>query len=154
MKNQKLVDPDDGWLIRSWIGFRKFVPTDLHFYCMYPGDRVEIRCHQCAHGSSWAVAVGGTEASTLVRFLPTEQEALEIYNRLTYIQSGADLVDFLDDLPGANNNGWPHGRPTAEEEEDMERRQLDRYDAMVSYEEARAASRRRLTRHQRKKQYG
>jgi hypothetical protein len=140
MKRKNLADEEHEWLIPSWIGFRKFVPTDLGFSCMYPGNRVEVRCYRSSHSalSFWVISIGGTDASDLVRFLNTQQEALAIYNRVTYIQSVADLVDFLDELPGANNNSWPSRYQSSEDEE---LRRVD-HEGLFPYEGARRAARR------------
>ena len=107
-------------------GFRKFIPTDLSWSSVYRGGYVEVMVKEGVHPGdthNYYVYVVGTDDTAVQRWFTSWEEALELYNRLQYIQSFKDLVDFdrdlLDDKAAVIDcNGWPDERPLADYHQD------------------------------------
>lgn len=101
--------------------FWKFVPTDMDWSGNFEGGYCRAYVSLIQGNSLYAAYVGihgtGIQRSlwtlSLVRRFATVEEALAAYNRLTIIQSDADLADFAYGVDGEDNNGWPSPCPIA-----------------------------------------
>lgn len=88
----------------------KYVPTDMHWGGNYQGGYCEVVIASRS-GPGYMVSIHGTDDCACVRFFDDLDEALALFNSLTYLQSFRDLVAFDPAVsPNTNNNGWPHER--------------------------------------------
>jgi hypothetical protein len=97
----------------------KSIPTSMDWHPTYYGGYVKVTLND--HSSqmvnkddprSYSVVIAGADDTAVARFDLTLDEALLLYNKITIIDSDADLVDFQDKMaPGLDNsNGWPSTR--------------------------------------------
>lgn len=88
-------------------GFRKLIPTDLGWSGNFQGGYCEVRVSEFE--GNYSVVVSGNDDCALIVRRATWDEALALYNKISYIQSDDDLVVFSR---SKDNNGWPRTRRT------------------------------------------
>jgi len=88
-------------------GFRKLIPTDLEWSGNYLGGYCEVRVS--GFEGNYSVVVSGNDDCVLIVRRDSWEEALALYNKISYIQSDDDLVVFSR---SKDNNGWPRTRVT------------------------------------------
>lgn len=91
----------------------KLVPTDMNWSPNWASDTAQVGIS--ANANEWTtwnaiVWIRGNDDIAVYRRFHGADEALDIYNKITYLQFTADLKDFQFGLPGEANNGWPQER--------------------------------------------
>jgi hypothetical protein len=87
----------------------KPVPTDMHWYPNYPGDYVKVTIYKYYESEETNVSICGADDCMVGRIYDTWEEALVVFNSITYIQSAKDLVPFTTGNL-STSNGWPGER--------------------------------------------
>lgn len=104
---------------------RKFVPTDMDWAPTFAGGFAEVTLYGPSglmigdrpDQPSHMVSVHGNDDTSVCRHGLTFQQALDLYNSLTYLKDLRDLRAFEADAPigTENNNGWPYERRNHED---------------------------------------
>jgi len=90
-------------------GFRKLVPTDMNWHPVFAGHYVEVSV-RCYSDTLFVVSIMGADDTSVSRWFNSWEEAIATYNKLSYLQSGKDILKYFPDDNMDNSNGWPSDR--------------------------------------------